>query len=394
MLGGGEVVRVVQHRIDHHIVQPTFRTALGEHAAGALEGIAGVARRGADEEHEFGVGQIRLGVRHALDITEQRAGAGAVGTATIRAVADMVQRAIGLIPEAAAEGLATVIDAGQHRDLVHPLAQFGRFGVDRVLQVAQRGEAVDMPLAEKIAAFHHLLHQLFEGDRLPLAGIARADALHWRQHTEGRVHLIHRRIAAAAGGGAPGQTFVLEARHRHQAFLHRHLHRQMRFGRQRAVGVADHPDDLSAGLVDAHPHPTLCGAAEAGGVAHLLLGVGGEFTGHRIDGEFRLGRAAVDVAAFGEACFLFAGEVAHHAAQGLREAGGKGGEAAGGDEFTTFEFHDRCSLVARAQAAALSVGSAARRSSGSKVVMRTKRKMQSPVVPTMPIRPSGPSGSE
>ena len=339
-VGGGEVVRVVQHRIDHHVVQPPLGAALGELGAEDLERVAGVARRGADEEHELGVGQVGLGVRHLLEVAEQGARAGTIGAAAVRAVADVVERAEGLVPEAAAEVLAAVIDAGEHADLVHPLAQFGRRGVDRSLEVAQRGQAIDMAFAEQVAALHHLLHQLLEGDRLPLARVARTDALHRGEHAEGRAHLVHGRVAAPAGGRAPGQALVLEARQGDHALLHRHLHRQVGLGRQRAVGVADHADDLAAGLVDPHAHAALRGAAQAGGVADLLVGVGGEFAGHRIDGVFRLGRAAVDVAAFGEARLLLAGEVGHHAAQGLREAGGKGGQATGGDDFTTFDFHD------------------------------------------------------
>ncbi|WP_341648718.1 hypothetical protein [Thauera humireducens] len=146
-------------------------------------------------------------------------------------MADMVERAVGLVPEAPAEGLAAVVDAGQHADLIHPRPQFGRVGVDRRLQVAQRGQPLDMAFAEQVAALDDLLHQLLEGNRLPLAGIARADALERCQHAEGRIHLVHRRITATAGGRAPRQALVLEARQGDQAFLDRGLHRQMRIGR-------------------------------------------------------------------------------------------------------------------------------------------------------------------
>ena len=110
----------------------------------------------------------------------------------------------------------------------------------------------------------------------------------------------------------------------------------MGIGGQRTVGVTGHADDASRGLVDAHAHAALGGAAQAGGVTDLLRGIGLQLAvrAHR---EFGRGGVAPDIVA---------GRIlAHHlvadAAQSLRKAGGKGGQATSGDQLTTrTSFHD------------------------------------------------------
>ncbi len=78
-------------------------SAPGDQRALAFERVAGLARCGADKQYEFGIGEIRLAVRHGLQVAEQRAGTGAVGAAAVGAVPDEIQRAIGLLEEAAGE---------------------------------------------------------------------------------------------------------------------------------------------------------------------------------------------------------------------------------------------------------------------------------------------------
>ena len=181
-----------------------------------------------------------------------------------------------------------------------------------------------MAFAKQVAALGQLLHQLFECNRLPLAAVARADALERRQHPERRIHLAQHRIAATAGGRAPGETFFVLPRQCDEAVADRRLHRQVRVGRQRAVRVAGHAQHLAAGLVDTHTHAALGGATEAGGIAHLLAGIGLEAAAGRVDAELRLERIAVQAVVGG----VLSQCVFGHAHAGGGKAGGKGGEAA------------------------------------------------------------------
>ena len=128
----GQVVGVGQHRVDHHVIQLAAGAGLGQQGALTLERVAGIARRRADEDDEFGVGKIGLGVRHGFQVAEHGTGAGAVGAAAVRAVADKVERAVGLLPETAGERLAPVVDAAPYRHLVDPGPQLRSSRVDRL----------------------------------------------------------------------------------------------------------------------------------------------------------------------------------------------------------------------------------------------------------------------
>ena len=110
-LGGGAVVGIGQHRVDHNVVKLALAAPLGQQAGAALERVAGMARRCADEDHEFTVGQIGLGVRHLLHVAKQRAGARAEGAAAVGAVPDKIERSVRLVPEAPGQRFAAVIDA-------------------------------------------------------------------------------------------------------------------------------------------------------------------------------------------------------------------------------------------------------------------------------------------
>ena len=61
---------------------------------------------------------IGLGVRHFLHVAEQGAGARAERAAAIGAMANKIERAVGLVPKAPGQRLAAVIDAGEQRHLV------------------------------------------------------------------------------------------------------------------------------------------------------------------------------------------------------------------------------------------------------------------------------------
>ena len=99
-------------------------------------------------------------------------------------MADKIEGAVGVVPEAPGESLATIIDAGEQRHLVDLGAELGLRRVNRRGQVAQRLEARHRPFAEQVPAVGQFPDQLIEGDGLPLARIARADALQRRQYAK------------------------------------------------------------------------------------------------------------------------------------------------------------------------------------------------------------------
>ena len=74
-----------------------------------------------------------------------------------------------------------------------------------------------MAFAKQVSALGQLLYQLFECNRLPLAAVARSDALERRQHPERRIHLAQYRVAATPGGRAPGEAFFDLRRQRDEA---------------------------------------------------------------------------------------------------------------------------------------------------------------------------------
>jgi hypothetical protein len=103
----------------------------------------------------------------------------------VGAVPDEVDAAEGLLHEAPREGLAPVVHAGEHRELVGAGPELGLRRVDRGLQVQQGAQPLDGTFAEQVAALDHFAHELFEGDGLPASCAAGADALHRRAHAQG-----------------------------------------------------------------------------------------------------------------------------------------------------------------------------------------------------------------
>ena len=316
---------------------------------------------------------------HLLEVAEYRARAGAPGAAAVRAVAHEVDRAVGLLDEATGDAVAAVVHAGHEGHLVDLGAQLGRVGIDRSLQRAQRTQAIHMPFAEEVAAFDDLLDQLLEGDGFPFAGVSRTDAFHRAQYAKWRIDLADHRVAPPAGGGATVEAFVAEARKGDEAFAHRYALRQFGVCGQRVVGVAGDAQHLAGALVDSHPHAALGGAAEAPGVAHLLVRVERQFAGERIDLEFGCRRVTVEAARWS----ILAQHLVPHAIGGLRKTGGKGGEAAGGNDLATYVFHGGSPQVIWLSRAS---------PQGNRLVNAMNTNTHRPAVPNRPSQPSWPRG--
>ena len=320
-----QAVGIRQHRVDDDVAEIALaRSRFRDQRALALERIARIARRRAHKNAEFRIFQVHFRMRHFLHVAEHGARAAAIGAAAIRTVVDQVQTAVRLLEEARAERQAAIVRAAHQAHLVDLRAQFRLRRIDRFFQLAQGAQALHVAFAKQVAAFRHFLHQLIEGDRLPLAAAARSHALHGRQHAERRLHLFQHAIAAAASGRAPFQAFFLEARERHKTVAYRGLVRQRRIGRHGAVGIARHAQHLAAFFIQAHAHAAKRGAAHAHGVADLLVRIDGQFSRGRVDGK--LGRQGIAVQAlYG---FVLAQRVVDHAAGRGGKAGGKGGQAA------------------------------------------------------------------
>ncbi|MNT42326.1 hypothetical protein D3C72_1787440 [compost metagenome] len=116
----------------------------------------------------------------------------------------------------------------------------------------------------------------------------------------------------------------MEARQGDKAVAYRRLVRQRRVGRQGAVRITGHAQDLAAFFIEAHAHAAKRGAAHAHGVADLLVRIDGQLARGRVDGK--LGRQRIAVQFLYR--FIFTQRVVDHAAGRGGKAGGKRGQAA------------------------------------------------------------------
>ncbi len=171
-----------QRRRHHRIVKLAAQSGAGQLPGLTLERVAGLRRRGAHKQREFDLFPVRFHMRVLVQIVHQCTGAGTVGQPTISAVRAEVFAAEAVLGEAPQEAVAPIVTGVGHQQLVGFRPQPRPPGVDRRFQIADRPQAVHIPLAEQIAALHHFSDQLFEADALPLALAALADALHRLQH--------------------------------------------------------------------------------------------------------------------------------------------------------------------------------------------------------------------
>ena len=329
-VAGSQAGRRGQDRRHHHVAEGVVlaRARLGQFATLALERVAGLRRRGADEQAELGARPVGLAVRHAADVAQRRTGADAEALPAVRAMVAEVGAAERLLGEAPDQRGAPLVGGIGEHELVRLGAVLGVLRVDQRLRVEGGAQAVHMAFTEQVAAFADFLHQVFERDALPLAAAARADALERLQHAV-RVHLLlgHGR-AARAGGGAVAQAAVAAKAGEHIA--HRGFHGGGVAGGQRVVGVAGHAQDAVAFGVHPHAHAALRPAAEAARHAHRLARLGLQLAGGRIDAELRRERIAARGVRrhFARA----AGDQALAGLeQGLAIAGREGRQAAGGN---------------------------------------------------------------
>ena len=230
LVSSGHGIGMTDDRIDHHIVELAAAAAFGELEALPFERVAGVGGRCAAEDHELRVGEVRLGMRHLLEITKCCTRARAVRAAAIAAMAGHVDRAEGLLDKPAQEILPPLIGRGQAGELVSSRPQFRPGRIDR-LHRADCAQAFDFPLAEQVAALDDLLDELLERDRLPFTRAARADAFQRLENTIRAGHLGQHRRAAPAGRRTAFVTLLGCARHCDETVADRHLRGKDRIGR-------------------------------------------------------------------------------------------------------------------------------------------------------------------
>src|SRR5690606_6713360 len=93
-------------------------TGLGQLPALALERVAGLGRRGADEQAETGVVPVRLAVGHARQVAERGGGADPVTLTAVGAVVGEVDAAERLLGETAHEWRAALVAGIGEQQLV------------------------------------------------------------------------------------------------------------------------------------------------------------------------------------------------------------------------------------------------------------------------------------
>ena len=325
---GGVGGRGVEARIHHHVLQAALGARLGDQPPLALEGVAGLAGGGAHVEDEVGVLDVRLGVGVLGQVIHYRAGAHAIGQAAVGAVVAVVAGAEGVEGEALEQRRAAVVGGLHHHQLVGLRAVLGVLRVDGGVEVVDGAQAVHLALAEQVAALADLLDDLLEGHLLPLTAAAPADPLEAVGDAEGAVDLRHHGVAAGAGGGAVVLALIAEGADAAQRLDHRGAHRQVLVGGERVVGVAGHAQHLVGGVVDAHPHAALGGAAVADGEGHALVRVEGQLAALGVDAVLRRQGVAVDAVV--RLLAGAAGDALGHLDQRVGVAGGEGGGTAGG----------------------------------------------------------------
>ena len=319
-----------QHGRDHHVAETVVlaRAGLGQFAALALEGVAGLRGRRADEQPEAGMAPVRLAVRHAGQVAQGRCRTHAKALAAVGAVVADVHGAEGRPRKAAQQLGAAFVGGVGHQQLVGARAELGVVGVQRRPGVPDGAQALDLAFAEQVAALADFLHQLLEGNALPATAAARAHALERGEHAVRRTLVLQHGRAARAGRGPALQAQLLAQFGVDLA--HGFFHGGRARGGQRVVGVACHAQDAVAGGIDTHAHAALRPAAQAAGGADHLAGLGGERARGRVDAELRRQRIAARGAGRGRArgaCDQALGT----ARQCFTVAGRKGGQPTGGE---------------------------------------------------------------
>ncbi|MNC03378.1 hypothetical protein D3C75_507810 [compost metagenome] len=387
--GGRQVHRVRQagghHHVGERLVLP--RPPRRQLAGLAFEGVAGLLGGGAHEQQEVALVPVRLEVGVLLQIVQQGAGPDPERQAAVSAVVGEVAGAEAVEGKALDEVIPPLVRGVAHQQLVGPGAVLRVGRVQRLGEVANGPQPLNLALAKQIAPLHHLGHQLLEGDALPATAATGPQPLETTGDPLRAVELLQHGIAPGAGGGSPVQPPFLVATGGEQRLLDRGLEVDVMAGGEGMIGVAQDPHYLVALVVDAGPHSAQGPAAEAHGVGNSLGRVGVQLsllvnpvlhgqrvTMDRIPGRFA--RAA-------------GGNATRHLLEGVAVTGDEQPGAAGnGGALEKLAFAVIHQSASRAKGVdALMAGETKGRTSSERA---TSRASSRPKVPRMPSTPAGP----
>ena len=387
--GGRHVHRVGQAGGHHHVGERLARSrpVCRQLAGLALEGVARLLGRGAHEQQEVALVPVRLEVGVLLQIVQQGAGPDPERQAAISAVVGEVAGAEAVEGEALDEVIPPLVRGVAHQQLVGPGAVLRVGRVERLGEVANGPQPLNLALAKQIAPLHHLGHQLLEGDALPAAAATGPHPLETAGDPLRAVELLEHGVAPGAGGGAPVQPPFLVAAGCEQRLLDRGLEVDVMAGGEGVIGVAQDPHYLVALVVDAGPHSAQGPAAEAHGVGNPLGRVGVQLPplvnpvlhGQRVamDGiPGRLARAA-------------GGEASRHLLEGVAVTGDEQPGAAGdGGALEKLAFAVIHQSASRAKVVDALMAEETEGCTSSE--RATSRASSRPKVPRMPSTPAGP----
>ncbi|MND97164.1 hypothetical protein D3C80_894760 [compost metagenome] len=387
--GGGHVHRVGQAGGHHHVGERLARSRpVRRQLAGlALEGVARLLGRGAHEQQEVALVPVRLEVGVLLQIVQQGAGPDPERQAAVSAVVGEVAGAEAVEGKALDEVIPPLVRGVAHQQLVGPGAVLRVGRVERLGEVANGPQPLNLALAKQIAPLHHLGHQLLEGDALPATAATGPHPLETTGDSLRAVELLQHGVAPGAGGGAPVQPPFLIAAGGEQRLLDRGLEVDVMAGGEGVIGVAQDPHYLVALVVDAGPHSAQGPAAEAHGVGNSLGRVGVQLP-PLVDPVLHGQRVAMDGIP-GRLARAAGGETTRHLLEGIAvtsdEQSGATGDGGALEKLAFAVIHQSAS---RAKGVgALMAGEAEGRTSSERA---TSRASSRPKVPRMPSTPAGP----
>ncbi len=158
----------------------------------------------------------------------------------------------------------------------------------------QLAQALDVAFTKQVAAFADFLDQLFKGNFFPLALAPLANPFEAVSDAIGAGDLRHHGIATGTGSGAASQALIFKTTDTFQGIHDGRGLGQVRIAGQRVIGVADHAQDLFAGVVHPYPHAAQRGAAIADGKGGALIGVERQFAGGAVNTVLGRQRVAVN----------------------------------------------------------------------------------------------------